>query len=130
MKTLTKDQTSDLVIEILSDTKVKLSHTVQASKDDLRIQIESWIFDFEKVTRNELLQLASRTVKIIKQRDWRIASDRRNEKVWDNCTFSVRDVIDNLGKRVAVDAVTAAERAIDKLTSEQLAELMKRTAKK
>ena len=131
MKTLAKSDPSNLVIEVLSETEVKLSHTVQASKNDLRIQIESWTFDFRGVTRSELLQLASRTVKIIKQRDWRVDKYRSNAKIWDNCTFKVRDVIDNLGRRAPVDAVTAAERALDKLSDEQLTALIaSRKAKK
>lgn len=121
MKTLSGSDLSVQTIKILSDTLVDLSHTVRTSRDAPRIQIESWKLDFENVSHAEILGLASRTVKIIQQRAWTKAPDRDKQKKWDNITISVRDVVDNMGKREAVDSVTAAERALDKLTPDQLA---------
>ncbi len=131
MKTLSGSDLSVQTIKVMSDTLVELSHTVRTSRDAPRVQIDSWKLDFENVSLAEILELASRTVKIIKQRDWTKAPDRNNAKKWDNITISVRAVVDNMGKRAVVDSVTAAERALDKLSPDQLeAQLVKMIAAK
>ena len=124
MKTLPKGEAANLVMTVKDDNTVWLSHTVQVSKDDPRIQIEDRILDFTGVSHHKLLLLATRTIKIILQRDWRISPDRMKADKWDNRTFKVLDVIENMGKRSTKDPMTAAKNAIGKLSDAEFTELM------
>ena len=131
MKTLPRGEAANLVIKSVGKYKLHLSHTVQPSKDsEIRIQIEHWTLDFEGVSAEDMQKLAARTVKIFLQRKWKKDPKRMNAKVWDNCTFSVLDVIKEMGTRVSADPLTAAERAFDKLTDAEVEALIKRRANK
>ena len=120
MKTLARSDLSVLKIEVIDDDTVQCALTVRKNKDANRVQIDKWTFDFVGVTSSERLVLATKTCKIISQREMTKSKDYNNEKVWEGRTFNVRSMIDEMGKRETVDAVTAAERAIAKLTESEL----------
>ena len=124
MKTLPKGEAANLVMTVKDDNTVNLSHTVQVSKNDPRVQIENWVLDFTGVSHHKLLLLATRTIKIILQRDWRISPDRMKADKWDNRTFNVLDIISNMGKRSTKDPMAAAKNAIGKLSDAEFTELM------
>lgn len=129
MKTLARSDLSVLKTTILDDNIVECSLTVRKNKDTNRVQIDSWKFDFENVTKNEERLLAVKTCKIVIQREMTKSKDFNNPKVWENRTISVRKIIDEQGKREKVDSVTAFERARDKLSEdEQDAQLEKMIA--
>lgn len=130
MKTLPRGEAANLTIKSTGEFRLHLSHTVQVSKDSPRIQLEHWTFDFEDVPMEELQKLAAKTVKIFLQRQWRNSKDRMKADVWDNRVFKITDVVKEMGARTTADPLTAAERALDKLTNEELIELIKtRSAK-
>lgn len=132
MKTLARSDLSVLKIEVIDKDKVECALTVRKNKDANRVQIDKWTFDFAGVTPTERLVLAVKTCKIISQREMTKSKDYNNAKVWEGRTFSVRGMIDDMGKRETVDSVTAAERAIDKITDAELDALIakRKTANK
>ena len=119
MKTLARSDLSVLKTTILEGDIVECSLTVRKNKDTNRVQIDSWKFDFADVTKNEERLLAVKTLKIVSQRNMTKSKDFNSAKIWDNCTFSVRKLINEMGKREKVDAVTAADRAFDKLSNDE-----------
>lgn len=131
MKTLARSDLSVLKTTILENNIVECSLTVRKNKDTNRVQIDSWKFDFANVSKNEERLLAVKTCKIVTQREMTKSKDFNNAKIWENRTISVRKIIDEQGKREKVDAVTAADRAFDKLSdSEREALIAKFTAAK
>ena len=119
MKTLARSDLSVLKTTILDDNIVECSLTVRKNKDTNRVQIDSWKFDFANVSKNEERLLAVKTCKIVTQREMTKSKDFNNPKVWEDRTISVRKIIDEQGKREKVDAVTAADRAFDKLSADE-----------
>ena len=129
MKTLARSDLSVLKTEVLDDNTVECALTVRKNKDANRVQIDKWTFNFTDVTPAERLVLATKTCKIISQREMTKSKDYSSAKIWEGRTFHVRNMIDEMGKRETVDAVTAAERAIAKLSESELeAILAKHTA--
>ena len=116
MKTLARSDLSVLTIEVKDSDTVQCALTVRKNKDQPRVQINKWVFNFKNVTATERLVLAVKTCKIIAQREMTKSKDYNSAKVWEDRTFSVRAMIDAMGKRETVDAVTAADRAFNKLS--------------
>jgi hypothetical protein len=102
--------------------QVLVSHTVKESQaDDVRFQL-GWTFDFSKTSREDVLKLATRTICIKKQAEWRKAKNRMDAKIWDNVTFMVDEVLAE--GRKSADPVTRAKGALSKLTKAERAVLI------
>lgn len=110
----------------IEGNKVTVLRTVRpdGEKGTLR-RVVNWTFNFENVTKAELLELATATTVINAARVWRGAKDR-DADVWGRRNWSVREMIDSAGVRTPVDPMTAATRAIDKMSATERAELLKK----
>ena len=98
-------------------------HTVRPdSGSSNRFNLE-WRFDFADVSQKELVELATRTVLIRKQGEWRKAQDRMNATVWDNVVFAVRDILDS--KRKTADPFQRLMSQIGKMSAGEKAAIMK-----
>jgi len=115
LKALTKDEQATISMVASDDgQQCVVSHTVKESKDDdIRYQL-SWTFDFSKTTREDLLKLATRTICIKKQAEWRKSKDRMDGEKWDGITFMVDEVLAE--GRKSADPVTRAKGALNKLS--------------
>lgn len=115
MRKLTKDEQSNKTCQI-DGIKVRIKHTVKPDKDSpVRYEL-NWTFDFFNVDPKELLTLATRSVVIMQQAEWRKSDKPLDEATWDNVTFKVRDMID--GKRRTATPVQKVKRAVAKLSLE------------
>lgn len=124
MRTLTKYEQANRTLTADAGGKtVEVVHTVRPDQDDPNRYELVWRFNFENVTPAELLKLATKTILIICQRDWRKAKNRMDENVWDNRTFNVRDVLDEARK--TADPAQRARSAASKLGREDKMALLK-----
>ncbi len=82
------------------------------------------VFNFEDISREELIGLAVRPLRIDVQSVWRSAKDRMDADVWQDRTWNVRAMLDQT--RQKADPTTTAERAIKKLTKAERDELFKK----
>lgn len=73
-----------------------------------------WHFDFANVAAEEILRLAVRSLRIDGQAAWRSAKDRMNADVWQDKTWSVRDMLDQTRQKASPEA--SAEKAINRLS--------------
>lgn len=78
--------------------------------------------DFKDVTEAELLELASKPLRIDIQSIWRAAKDRMNEEVWQGRTWMVRDMLDQT--RQKADPVQKLKKMADNMTKAERSELM------
>src|SRR3972149_5396048 len=95
---------------VVTKQHVTLNHNTKA---DYQL---TWKFDFEGISREELLLVASRALVIALRPEFKAASAAELES-WDNRTFSVRGYLDS--ERAKIDDMEKARRAMRKLTSEQ-----------
>lgn len=76
----------------------------------------TWSFNFEDVTREELLIIASRALVIAYRPDFK-TTKANDLQAWDNRTFNVREYLDS--ERAKVDDLEKVRRLMAKLTPEQ-----------
>lgn len=114
LRSLTKDEQATISMVAEEATKrCVVSHTVKESKDDdIRYQL-SWTFDFSNTSYDDVLKLATRTICIKKQAEWRKSKDRMDAAKWDNVTFMVDEVLAETRK--SADPLTRAKSALNKL---------------
>lgn len=124
MRKLTKDETSNKSIAVNVEKKVgKVTHTVKPSaKDDTRYEL-IWNMDFSKCTDEQILGLATRSITIMKQNDWRRDDKRTDARKWHNVTFDV--AAEMSGRRQAADPAQKVVTQASKLDADQRAELIK-----
>jgi len=96
--------------DVVTKQHVTLNHNTKA---DYQL---TWKFDFEDISRGELLLVASRALVIALRPEFKAASAAELES-WDNRTFSVREYLDS--ERAKVDDIEKARRILGKLTPEQ-----------
>lgn len=127
MRTIGKDEAAKRETEIVGDV-VKCVRTVRASgTDDVRCVV-NWAFDFTDVSIGERLELATRTMVISTQTQWRALSDAvRMSNSWADRTIRVRDILDAERKRGASASPSVmAERAIGKMSADEKKALLER----
>ena len=116
MRELTKGEAANRRIST-SGKVVTVVHTVKPSDDSQSRYELTWKFDFADLSEDQLCELAVKPMLIRKQADWRKANNRMDGKVWDNQTFSVKEILENV--RQAADPVTKAANTAKKMTAEQ-----------
>ena len=128
LKALTKDEQATISMTANADTSTcVVSHTVKESGDaDIRYQL-SWTFDFSNTSREDVLKLATRTICIKKQAEWRKAKDRMDGEKWDGVTFKVDEVLAETRK--SADPVTRAKSALNKLSEAERMALLEEWTK-
>lgn len=82
-------------------------------KGTARYNLEQML-DFEGVSQAELLEIASKPLRIDIQAEWRGAKDRMDAEVWQGRTWKVRDMLD--GSRKKATKAQKASNAVSKLT--------------
>ena len=97
--------------------KVTTVHTVKPNGESQDRFNLTWTFDFSKVTKEELQKLAERTLRIKMQSNWRKAKDRMDAEIWDNRTFSVREILDT--GRKSADPVEKVTNLVEKMSPEE-----------
>jgi hypothetical protein len=112
---------------MVSDNVVKTTHTVKPNKDSSNRYNLNWSFDFEGLGQDEILKLAEKSVRIMKQAEWRKDPDQLNAEKWNHVVFKVSDIL--AGGRKTADPVKKAETAIGKLSQEELEEFLKKYVK-
>ncbi|KKL53184.1 hypothetical protein LCGC14_2278000 [marine sediment metagenome] len=82
--------------------------------------------DFTDVSEVELLELASKPLRIDVQAIWRKAKDRMDEKVWSGRTWKVRDMLDQTRQKADPTAkVLKVAESMSKSERKALMELLK-----
>lgn len=120
MKKLTKDEQATLSTKVDGDLAT-CTFTVKPDADSPERYNLTVPFDFKGVSREELIQLAVRPLRIDFQGRWR-ASKNKMDKSWED-RQSVRNILD--GMRTKADPMTRATRAIEKLSKAEREQLMK-----
>jgi hypothetical protein len=82
----------------------------------------TWTFDFSKVSRAELIGLASRSLVITMRAPFK-ALDAPQPEDWDNKTFVVRDWLD-YERRQPVDKVAKVRKIFEGLTKDEIEAMM------
>lgn len=82
----------------------------------------TWHFDFTDVSRNELLELAARSLVITMRAPFKTL-DAPSPSDWDDKTFDVREWIDN-EKRKPADKLANARKAFQNLSEDEKAALL------
>ncbi len=124
---------------IPSDTQATLSTSIagkiatvifsvkpNGEKDSARYNLTQ-TFDFDNVSNDEILTLATRSLRIDVQSVWRKDSDRMNAEKWQNRKWSVREMLDQT--RQKTDPKTKVLNAIGKMTKDEkdaILELLKK----
>ena len=80
--------------------------------------------DFADVSEVELLELASKPLRIDVQAIWRKAKDRMDESVWSGRTWKVRDMLDQT--RQKADPVQKAFKLAEGMTKAEREEYIKK----
>lgn len=94
--------------------RATVSHTVKENRaSPARYQLK-WVFDFSETPMVDVLKLATRTICIKVQADWRKAKDRMDAEKWQDATFKVEQVLAE--GRKSADPVTKAKSAVSKLS--------------
>ena len=93
---------------------VHLVFSVKPDKDSPARYNLMQTLDFEGVSQVELLEIASKPLRIDIQTAWRGAKDRMNAEVWQGRTWKVRDMLDQ-GRSKATQAQKASN-AVSKLS--------------
>lgn len=119
IETIAKDVTAKRETRVDGRT-VHVTRTVRPNEDDPVRCVIRWAFDFSDVSDDELMTLATSQCVINAQRVWR-ASPTKMDDVWADRKWSVRQMIDAAGTREPVDPVTAANRALEKMSSAERA---------
>lgn len=128
MKTLSKDDQATIETTAIDDKNVKVVHTVKPDKDSPVRYNLTWTFNFAGVLPRDILKLATRSLRIDMQRQWRESDDKLNESVWDNVTFNVAEILAGTRER-STNKVAKAEKLLSELSAEQLAELLAKHTK-
>jgi hypothetical protein len=123
---LGSDEQASLSVSV-SDRMVHTTHTVKPNKESQKRYNLNWSFDFYGLSQDEILKLAEKSVRIMKQAEWRKDSDQLNAGKWDHAVFKVSDIL--AGGRKTTDPVKKAESAIGKLSPEELEEFLKKYVK-
>lgn len=123
---LGSDEQASLSVSV-SDRMVHTTHTVKPNKESRKRYNLNWSFDFYEVTREDLMKLAEKGLRITKQAEWRKDPEQLNAEKWDHAVFNVQGML-NEGRKTA-DPVKKAETAIGKLSPEELEEFLKKYAK-
>lgn len=122
MRTLSKDENANLQLTVKGNIAT-VTHTAKVNRDDeARVEM-TWNLDFEKVSKDDLLKLAARTVTIKQQAAWRKAADRMKAEKWDNVTFDVAAIL--AAGRQPADPKARAITAISKLSKAEREEVLK-----
>lgn len=79
------------------------------------------IFGFQGVSPEEMIGLATRSLRIDVQATWRKAKDKMDADVWQNRVWSVRAMLDQARQKAS--PAVSAEKALDKLTKAEREEL-------
>lgn len=87
-----------------------------------RIQL-TWHFDYNGVSRDELCELASRSLVITMRAPFKTL-DAPEASEWDGRTFNVREWLDT-ERRQPADKVGSAKKAFDKLSEAERQNLLK-----
>ncbi len=105
---------------------VTFSVKPNGEKDSARYNLTQ-TFDFDDVKTDEILTLATRSLRIDVQATWRKDSDRMNAEKWQNRKWSVREMLDQT--RQKADPKTKVLNAIGKMTKDEkdaILELLKK----
>ncbi len=124
---------------IPSDTQATLSTSIagkiatvifsvkpNGEKDSARYNLTQ-TFDFDNVKTDEILTLATRSLRIDVQATWRKDSDRMNAEKWQNRKWSVREMLDQT--RSKADPATKVLNAVAKMSKDEkdaILELLKK----
>ena len=108
-------KSTEIAGDVVTKRHVTLNHSTKA---DYQL---TWLFDFEDVTREELLLVASRALVIALRPEFKqaVAADLGS---WDHRTFFVREYLDSERAKVADSA--KARRLFSKLSPEQRASIL------
>ena len=120
------DEQASLSVSV-STGMVHTMHTVKPNKDSSNRYNLNWSFDFNDLDQDEILKLAEKSVRIMKQAEWRKDSDQLNAEKWNHAVFKVSDIL--AGGRKTADPAKKAETAIGKLSPEELEEFLKKYVK-
>ena len=121
MRELKRGEKADLsMVTDVEGKTVKVVHTVKPDEEHQSRYELTWTFNFENVTDQEMLELATRPLRINKQRDWRAATDRMTAKIWDNQIFMVRAMLD--AGRKAADPIAGLKKKVEegKVSNDQI----------
>lgn len=108
-------KSTEIAGDVVTKQHVTLNHNTKA---DYQL---TWRFNFEDVTREELLLVASRALVIALRPEFKQAATADLES-WDNRTFLVREYLDS--ERAKVDDSEKARRLLSKLSPEQRASIL------
>jgi hypothetical protein len=123
---LSKDDAASNSVKIAGDV-VSLQHAtvhpkIAPQSAGQRIQFE-WHFDFTDVTREELMEIASRSLVITMRAPFKTL-DNPTPEDWNGKRFGVRTWIDD-EKRQPQDKVAKTRKLMESLTPEQKEQLLK-----
>jgi hypothetical protein len=128
MRTIARGENANMSHHVDAEKSlVTVTHTVKENREtDVRTEL-TWKFDFSNCSQAQILELAERAVRIRKQAEWRKSDDRDNEEKWDNVVFDVAEEITET-RRVS-SPMERANKLLDKLTQEQIEELLSKHTK-
>lgn len=95
-------------VEVTRVTK----HTAHGEGHEL-----TWVLNYENCTREQLLELASRSMVINLQRQFR--SEKGTDDKWNNRTFDVAEVLAESKKRMPVDPRVAALKLLGTMNEDE-----------
>ena len=101
------------VVEVVRTTK----HNAEAKGHEL-----TWSLNFENVTHEQLLELATRSVVIGIQRTFR--TEKGKPEDWNNRDFDVAEELSRSKQRAKVDPKEAARRLLAGMTEEERDEFL------
>lgn len=117
---LLKDEAGQTGVKIVDDV-VSMQHStthpvLAPAKSGERIQFQ-WHFDFENVSRSELMELASRSLVITMRAPFKNL-EKPEPADWNDARFKIREWIDEQ-KRKPQDKVAKARKALESLSDEE-----------
>lgn len=127
MKTVLQGEKRSVGMKV-DGNKVAVKHVTLNKPTDSHYEL-NWTFDFEKVSREDLIRLATRGLVIDQRPKFKAEKDAKKLEAWDNKTFSVADLLAK--ERVRLSPVEKASKAVASLgADEQIALLQALLAQK
>ena len=122
LKALAADEQATLNTSIV-DNVATCTFTVKPEANGSRFNLLHR-YDYTGVSEEEVLALATRSIRIDVQAKWRKAKDKMDAEKWTDKTFMVRDILDESPAKA--DPVTKALRLADKMTKAERNEYIKK----
>lgn len=113
---------------ITDDSTVHVRRTVRPDKKSTERYVIDVVYDYSDVTHEELLELATRSIVIDDQRNWRKAAETAipDEDRWTNeAVRSVREMLDEERTRGPVDPKKVVVSNWSKMSKEDKAEMLR-----